>query len=267
MSVCQQCEHGWLPITRSREDIASLHEELYVPAPPRRSIVARRLGRELRRSCGRNATKVLDIGCSSGTFLFNLDKRWEKYGVELNATRSMLASQYAHANVQNCFVEDCAFADDYFDCVTMFAVIEHVTHPRDLVHEAYRIVKPGGVMMLMTGDRTSWRARIAGDQWRLYRSPDHLHFFSGASLIGLLRENGFRIESCAWRWCFAPWRPRWLRSLFRLPRAVAYAAIEICPWCLRHNWGDQLYIICRKPAAREDSVRESVSRSRRACCR
>lgn len=73
--------------------------------------------------------------------------------------------QYAQANCnqqpQVTFVcgdaTQLPFADDCFDAVTMFDVLEHIPDDHRAIAEALRVLKPGGSLLVSTPDRTTWR--------------------------------------------------------------------------------------------------------------
>ncbi|MEB3233456.1 MAG: class I SAM-dependent methyltransferase [Leptolyngbyaceae bacterium] len=49
------------------------------------------------------------------------------------------------------------FEDASFDAVTMFDVLEHIPHDQGAIAEAFRVLKPGGVLLISTPDRATWR--------------------------------------------------------------------------------------------------------------
>ena len=96
-------------------------------------------------------------------------------------------------NVVHGTVDSLEYPDASFDCVTMFDVIEHLDDPRLEVGEVWRILRPGGLFVVATPDAGSRFARLLGARWlELKRAPEHLHFFSGATLSLLMRTCGFR---------------------------------------------------------------------------
>ena len=245
--VCQDCGHGWLPTAPAPAKIKALSEDLYRILSPRTNAKLWRIATQLRGACGKDASTILDIGCGNGGFLYNLDDRWVKYGIEFNADRAAMAREYAKATIQEKFVEDCDLSEEFFDCVTMFAVIEHLVAPREVLAKVHKTLKPNGVLMLMTGDRTSWQARRGGPNWTLYRSCDHLHYFSSESLDLLLKEEGFEIERRWWRWSFS-YELRFARArrIARGGELLVLGLWELCAPLLRRNIGSRLYLLARK---------------------
>jgi SAM-dependent methyltransferase len=134
--------------------------------------------------------RVLDIGCGGGHFLDNAGPGWEKYGIELSEeARKVAASKGIKAFAT---LEDAIFPDEFFDVVTMFAVIEHLPNPKEVVKELTKVLKPRGLFVIMTGDVRSLKAKMKGKKWHMYRPPEHLYFFCARSLDFLMDSVGFR---------------------------------------------------------------------------
>ncbi|WOD39248.1 class I SAM-dependent methyltransferase [Nodosilinea sp. E11] len=49
------------------------------------------------------------------------------------------------------------FADESFDAVTMFDVLEHIPNDGEAIAEAFRVLKPGGYLLVSTPDQSTWR--------------------------------------------------------------------------------------------------------------
>ena len=79
----------------------------------------------------------LDIGCGDGYFLF----------------RSPYKIRYGYDELmgeQDRIYDRIDFPDDYFDLVSMLAVIEHLPDVRNMLEEIQRVLKPGGKLVLTT---------------------------------------------------------------------------------------------------------------------
>jgi SAM-dependent methyltransferase len=91
--------------------------------------------------------------------------------------------------------EATPFASETFDAVTLWDVLEHLPDPHAALAELSRVLRPGGRILLTTGDVGSLAARLSGARWHLYSLPEHLFFYSRRSLRLLLETHGFRVES------------------------------------------------------------------------
>jgi 2-polyprenyl-6-hydroxyphenyl methylase/3-demethylubiquinone-9 3-methyltransferase len=109
---------------------------------------------------GRTGLNVLDVGCGGGylpeelTHLFG-----QVYGVD--ASRTSLAAAHRHAIQMGLKVayrvaraESLPFADAVFDVVTCCDVLEHVGDLDRTLAEVARVLKPGGIFIYDTINRT-----------------------------------------------------------------------------------------------------------------
>ncbi|MGE0480985.1 MAG: class I SAM-dependent methyltransferase [Phycisphaerae bacterium] len=137
---------------------------------------------------------LLDIGCGTGVFLDEARAAgFATAGVEVSAYAAARAAARG-LRVRAAPIEALVLPERAFDYVTIWDVIEHVRHPRQLVEEAVRALRPGGVLALSTGDVTSWCARLSGARWHLYNLPEHLFFFSPDALRRLLHDAGAQVH-------------------------------------------------------------------------
>jgi 2-polyprenyl-3-methyl-5-hydroxy-6-metoxy-1,4-benzoquinol methylase len=150
----------------------------------------------------KQAGKALDIGCNTGIWLAALGTAWDRYGVELSPLAAETARLFSKAEIYCGSIESYQAAPNSYDMVTAFAVIEHLSDPQMLVAWAYEHLAPGGLLVLMTGDRESLVARQMGTDWPLYWSHDHISFFSARSLCRLLENQGFRVIRQEWRFMY-----------------------------------------------------------------
>ena len=141
--------------------------------------------------------QLLDVGCSSGVFLrIATQLGYQAEGVE-PATRAAQAAQAAGLKVHHGLLQDIGFAAGSFDAVTLFEVIEHLKEPLSLLKECRRILKPGGVMLIGTGNAASWTAAAMGSRWEYLHIDGHgghVSFFNPASMALLAQRSGFALE-------------------------------------------------------------------------
>jgi len=143
-------------------------------------------------------TRLLDVGCSSGAFL-NAAARlgYEAHGVE-PAPKAAATAQAAGLDVRQGLLQEAGYADDEFDAVTLLEVIEHLQHPGELLQECRRILRPGGIMMIGTGNAASWSMAAMGAKWEyldIVKHGGHVSFFTPDSLAVLAERNGFSVAA------------------------------------------------------------------------
>lgn len=118
--------------------------------------------------------KILDIGCGAGYFLFMTLERYRKQGFnptvvgidisdnQLSYMVQRMAKEGVDAVAVHASGEYLPFPDNSFDLITCSEVIEHVRNPDRALQDMYRILKPGGLLLISTPSITAeeWWARI-----------------------------------------------------------------------------------------------------------
>lgn len=134
--------------------------------------------------------KILDYGCGGGHFLSHTPRDWQKYGIEISKDARDVATTKGISVYES--LDEASFADKYFDIITMFATIEHLPEPEDVICRLGSLLRIGGLFVIMTGDVTSVKARRDGRNWQMYTPPGHLFFFSAASIDSMMSKLGFK---------------------------------------------------------------------------
>ena len=138
--------------------------------------------------------KVLDVGCATGFFLDVASSAgWEVHGVELSEYAAEVARGRFGEHVFKGTLEQAGYPDESFDVVTLFDLLEHVPDPRLFLREVRRLLRPDGILLIVTPDITSLSARIMGHRWSHFKR-EHLHYFSPETITHLLTECGFALE-------------------------------------------------------------------------
>jgi SAM-dependent methyltransferase len=117
---------------------------------------------------------------------------WEVHGTELSAVSASYARSLGIPVLQSA-VEDAPFVDASFDVITMFHVLEHLTDPKRALFRLYRLLRPGGLLIVEVPNIGSWYARVFGDVWFHYDVPRHLYHFSRDTLGKMMVEPGFEL--------------------------------------------------------------------------
>lgn len=136
--------------------------------------------------------KILDIGTASGGFLkVAKDRGWDTYGIEPNKWLCDWAKKNYNLNIIQGTLFDKKFPKNYFDVVTMWDVLEHVHDPAKTLKEIYRILKPGGLLVINYPDIGSAVSRLMKRKW-VFLLTVHLYYFTPKTISSLLSKNGFR---------------------------------------------------------------------------
>jgi len=138
----------------------------------------------------------LDVGCSSGSVLaVSRDLGFRCQGVE-PAPEAAATAQKQGLEVFQGYLQEAGFPDNHFDIVTLFEVIEHLTEPLDLISEIRRILKPGGLLLIGTGNADSWTVKYLGSRWEYFDirlHGGHISFFTPKSMHLLADHCGLQV--------------------------------------------------------------------------
>ena len=109
--------------------------------------------------------RILDWGAGQRSFLRLLDEQgYDSYGID------NFSSPTHHKKLIKASIEEVPFANEFFDAITCFHVLEHIGNPVQAVIKALSLLKPNGI---------SWS-----------RSPTSLH---GA--LSFLKKRGIHWTS------------------------------------------------------------------------
>ena len=138
--------------------------------------------------------RLLDVGTGFGFFLVEMKKRgWEAAGVDISQKAMDYARDVLGLTILPGPLEKADFPDNHFDAVTAFYVVEHLSHPMAFLRECYRILKPGGLLLLRYPHTTPIKnlLQFFGIKNRLYDLPAHLSDFSPKMIQQCLEKIGF----------------------------------------------------------------------------
>ena len=143
----------------------------------------------------RRQGRILEIGCGRGLLLQQLARLGhECHGIERSALAARRAAQTEGLQVYTQPLEQCHFAEQHFDAVILWHVLEHLDHPRTTLALISRVLKPGGLLYLEVPNLTSLQSCATGKNWFHLDLEHHLYHFSPDGLHRLLLSSGFRIE-------------------------------------------------------------------------
>jgi len=135
--------------------------------------------------------RLLEIGCGDGKFLDRMKGcGWTVEGVDFDAQAARAAMENFGIEVKVGRLEEMRYPDDSFDAVTLQHVIEHVFDPVATMREVFRILKPGGTVVVLTPNAGSLGQRTFGTNWRGLEPPRHIQLFTPGTLDFVARKAG-----------------------------------------------------------------------------
>ncbi|HQX12693.1 MAG TPA: class I SAM-dependent methyltransferase [Nitrosomonas sp.] len=140
--------------------------------------------------------KLLEVGCGNGKRLDRLRKLgWKVTGQEIDPVASEWVTQNLGIDMHLGPLENMSVSEPY-DVILMSHVIEHVHDPLALLSTCDRLLKPDGVLILLTPNAHSCGHRKFAARWRGLEPPRHLHLFTPNNLRKIIQKAGFkRIQS------------------------------------------------------------------------
>lgn len=139
--------------------------------------------------------RILDIGCGRGVELEKLKEfGWKVHGTEyFNVSKTELEKKGIKIFLGD--IWEAKYPDRYFDVVTMWHSMEHITNPKRVIQESKRILKENGMLKIAVPNFESLERVLFGKNWFHLDVPRHLFHFSGNSLSFMLSKNGFEISN------------------------------------------------------------------------
>jgi 2-polyprenyl-6-hydroxyphenyl methylase/3-demethylubiquinone-9 3-methyltransferase len=212
-------EEWWNP----RGKMAPLHQFNPVRLGYIRKMVCRHYGRDPKRLDCLAGLRLLDIGCAGGLLSEPLARiGGEVLGVDPAAENIAAARMHARDNEVTVdyrvgTAEALADAGERFDVVLAMEVVEHVADLRLFVRRCAEMVKPGGLMIVATINRTikSFALAIVGAEyvlrwlprgthrWDRFVTPNELEIALEVTGLRLIDESGVIYDLLADRWRLA----------------------------------------------------------------
>jgi SAM-dependent methyltransferase len=129
---------------------------------------------------------IADIGCGIGT-LFPVIGASRVVGVDHHAEGlTHTRERFSTARLLCADGGRLPFADGAVDAITAQHVVEHMKGYEDACREWFRVMRPGGVLLLLTPNRDFCDPDVHADE-------THVHIFDYADLRHVLRKAGFKI--------------------------------------------------------------------------
>jgi SAM-dependent methyltransferase len=169
---CIECGLLYKTRTLSADDFSAYYEQVdfrkwesAVPYPTEREVLS------LLKSLPANS-KCLDFGCSTGRLLALLPGSYDRYGYEVNQTAAAEAKEKGIRILSS--EELGATSQDFFDAIVMMDVFEHLSDPVPVLSRLVALIRPGGMLIIGTGDGDYAVCRRDPAQFWYFRMIEHV---------------------------------------------------------------------------------------------
>lgn len=137
---------------------------------------------------------LLDIGCGTGEFLNHAQANgYVVHGIEPSEkARKQAISNYGITVGNEEQIK--TFADQQFNFISMWHVLEHVYNMNDQIKEIYRILDKEGFLIIAVPNHDSFDAKHYQEYWAAYDVPRHLYHFTPKTITHLFSKHGFKIH-------------------------------------------------------------------------
>ncbi len=190
---CPECHLGFRAPRPSKEELDRLYAagnpESWTASPDNREDW--RLARDTIDGHLPEGASILDVGCFDGGFLEPLVGRFDCHGIEVHREAR------ARAERKGIRIVGADFEDmrgRTFDCITAHDVIEHVESPRAFLDLCLSSLKPGGMLLICTGNLDSLTFRLMKSRYWYCHFAEHISFISPRWVKEQVSRRGIRCE-------------------------------------------------------------------------
>lgn len=245
---CKACSHGYC--TPRHPDMfrnyIDVEDRAYLKHQEQRTVTANLVVEKIRGF--KNSGRLLDVGCSTGDFLNVAKGSFSVEGIELSdwaADAAQRSGLIIHRQQLADFRPEATY-----DVITLWGVIEHFEHPAQELAHLSRLLSPGGLVCLWTGDFDSLFSKLLGERW-WYILGQHIQYFTRRSIERLFREQGYSLVSSSY-YPYVLSLNAIAKSLARYPPIgkafqALVSALGIGDWNITLRLPGEMFLIFRKP--------------------
>ena len=156
---------------------------------------------------------LIELGCGRGDFLLEFQQAGlQCYGIDRDEQSISLLANLIDVRKADISVDALPFDDNTFDVVYHKSLIEHLYTPDHLMAESYRILKPGGRVIILTPD---WISQMK----TFYEDFTHSRPYDCSAINDLLEIYNFKDITS--------------EKFYQLPILWAFPSLKIVCRCLQ----------------------------------
>lgn len=137
---------------------------------------------------------LLDVGCGAGFFLNHMKENgWKCSGIEADKrSRNQTIERYGLQIIAPSAISE--LESGKYNVITLWHVLEHIHELHSSMKEYFRLLAPGGRLILALPNYRSYDAEFYNENWAAYDVPRHLYHFTPEAVKNLLEKHNFKPE-------------------------------------------------------------------------
>jgi SAM-dependent methyltransferase len=139
--------------------------------------------------------RFLDVGCGGGALLSEMQALgWSCFGIDasdesVRSSREMVPQ----ASVRKALLKDLV-EEGFYDLIVLCHVLEHLPDPILSLQHCFRLLRPGGKLVVVVPNIASAEAQLFSRSWLGLEIPRHLIHFTERTAQKVIERAGFQIE-------------------------------------------------------------------------
>ncbi|MEM7345528.1 MAG: class I SAM-dependent methyltransferase [Chloroflexota bacterium] len=179
-------------------------------------------------------TRLLDVGCGAGNMIHHLSEYGQVKGLEIDERPVVVARERGYDVDQFDATQQMPFDPNTFDAITTLDVIEHNEDDMAILADSYRILKPGGHIIIT----------VPAFMWLWSHNDDinaHVRRYTRPELRDKLAKTGFKVNRITYN------------NFFVFPLAASLLLLrrnaEAQPDLASHHLDEEEYQVEMEPAS------------------
>jgi len=142
--------------------------------------------------------RLLDVGCGVGHRAQRFPAEVIPFGIEIEQAAAKRADELFARRGGRCVFAPAlaglhAFEEESFDGMVMYAYLEHEVEPAAVLGKARGRLRSGAALIIKVPNHGCVNRMVRGLRWCGYRLPDHVNYFTPATLTRMLRDAGLEV--------------------------------------------------------------------------
>jgi SAM-dependent methyltransferase len=139
---------------------------------------------------------VIDVGCGTGLNLVPPPDGFVPYGIEISKSAAATANAAFACYGGKCLQASAAvalgnFPRGFFRGALAVGYLEHEFFPLEALSRLREALDDAAAVVIKTPNYGSLNRRLMGMRWSGFRFPDHVNYFTPATLREIARRAGF----------------------------------------------------------------------------